>query len=206
MLHSTAEEYNIFYALGVTPSVIFGDTVLPSHLQWIPAPLTAITHMFLHGGWMHLLGNLWYLWIFGNNIEDAMGHTKFILFYIACGFVAVIAQAIPDLASTVPMIGASGAISGILGAYLVLYPRAIITILVPIFIYPKFFHVQAKWVLGAWFFLQLFLSIFSGSGSDGGVAFAAHIGGFIGGMLLCPLFKHRYVPLALFKPHNKHEE
>jgi len=112
------------YQYGAIPAVLFGIESLPRDMAAVPASFSLLTSMFLHGGWMHLLGNMLYLWIFGNNIEDAMGHVRFIIFYILCGIIAAYTHALMDPGSTIPMIGASGAISGVLGAYLLLYPRA----------------------------------------------------------------------------------
>ncbi len=142
---------------------------------------TVVTSMFLHGGWLHLLGNLWFLWVFGNNVEDAMGHGRFIVFYLLCGVAAALAQVAVDPGSAVPMVGASGAISGVMGAYAILYPRVRIHTLVVLVI--LFFRVSVPaWVmLGYWFLLQL-----AGTTVDqvGGVAFWAHAGGFLAGALL----------------------
>jgi membrane associated rhomboid family serine protease len=154
--------------------------------------MTVLTSMFLHGGWLHLLGNLLYLWIFGNNVEDAMGHGRFAIFYLLCGIIAVWAHAGWDPASTVPMIGASGAISGVLGAYLLLYPHARVLVGIPIGLYIHPMRLPAVWVLGFWIFLQLFSLFFKG---DDGVAWLAHLGGFVAGMALIPLFKRRDVTL-----------
>ena len=112
------------YAYGVIPTVLFGNDSLPPELARIPPELTILTSMFMHGGWMHIIGNMLYLWIFGNNIEDVLGHVRFVLFYLLCGTAAALAQSLADTHSEVPMIGASGAIAGVLGAYLVLFPRA----------------------------------------------------------------------------------
>jgi membrane associated rhomboid family serine protease len=142
----------------------------------------------------HLLGNLLFLWVFGNNIEDAMGHTRFVFFYLFCGVAAVLAQILPDPASAVPMVGASGAISGVLGAYMLLYPRARILIALPpplIFVTVGWF--RAIWVLTVWFALQLAMSMVFDT--ESGIAFGAHIGGFLAGLMLIPLFKFAHVPL-----------
>ncbi len=141
---------------------------------------------------MHLIGNMLYLWIFGNNIEDSMGHARFILFYILCGIGAAMAQAIPNPESTIPMIGASGAISGVLGAYLLLYPHAKVLVLVPLGFYITTFRLPAGAVLLFWFIFQMINSLLS-AGQQGGVAWGAHIGGFVTGMLLIPFFKYRRV-------------
>lgn len=186
----------IVYALGVTPAALFGHAELPQELVWVPTYATVFTSMFLHGGWMHLIGNMLFLWVFGNNIEASMGHVKFVIFYLLCGVAAVMAQGLPDTQSTIPMIGASGAISGLLGAYLLLYPRARVTVIIPIFIIIQTVKVPALVVLGIWFLIQLFSSFSAGYGG-GGVAFGAHIGGFIAGMVLIPLFKKRDIPLQI---------
>ena len=186
----------IVYALGVTPAVLFGYAALPDELVWVPTYATVFSSMFLHGGWMHLIGNMLFLWVFGNNIEAAMGHTRYLAFYLLCGIGAVLAQGLPDTQSQIPMIGASGAISGLLGAYMLLYPRARVTVLIPIFVIIQTVKVPALVVLGVWFLMQLFSSFNAGYGG-GGVAFGAHIGGFIAGMLLIPLFKNRDVQLQI---------
>jgi membrane associated rhomboid family serine protease len=150
--------------------------------------------MFLHGGWLHLIGNMLFLWIFGNNIEDAVGHLRFIIFYLLCGGMAALAQIAVQPDSVVPMIGASGAVSGVLGAYLLLYPRAKVLVLVPIWIFLKFVEVPAVLMLVVWFSLQLLSGLFSPPG-EAGIAFWAHIGGFVAGLVLIPLFKKRSVRL-----------
>lgn len=147
---------------------------------------TIVTSMFLHGGWFHLLGNMWFLWVFGNNVEDAMGHLRFAAFYLLCGIAAALAQVTVEPGSPVPMVGASGAISGVMGAYAMLYPRVRIHTLVVLVI--LFFRVAVPaWVmLGYWFLLQL---LSTGMGQVGGVAFWAHIGGFLAGVGLIFVFK-----------------
>jgi membrane associated rhomboid family serine protease len=142
--------------------------------------------MFLHGGWLHLLGNMLFLWIFGDDVEDALGQPGFIVFYLLAGMMAALAQALPDPDSTVPIVGASGAISGLLGAYLVLYPRSQINVLVPIFIVVDVVRLPAFVVLAFWFVVQL-LYDFAGPDMAGGIAFRAHIGGFIFGMVMAPI-------------------
>ncbi len=182
------------YSLGMIPATLFGSKALPDELVVVPAWMTLFTSMFMHGGWMHLIGNMLYLWIFGNNVEDAMGHARFIVFYLLCGLAAALMQALPNTDSVVPMIGASGAISGILGAYALMYPHARVLVAIPIGFIITTWRVPAYYVLGFWFLLQLISSAFSGD-QQGGVAFAAHIGGFIAGMALIPLFKYRHIPL-----------
>jgi len=184
----------IIYALGVIPAVLFEHKVLPDSIELVPAWLSIITSMFLHGGWMHLLGNMLYLYIFANNIEEAMGHTRFLIFYLTCGVAAALAQSLPEPESTIPMIGASGAISGVLGAYLLLFPTARVLVVVPLGFYFHSFRIQAFWVLGFWFVLQLVNTVLNSS-QEGGVAWGAHIGGFIAGLLLVGLFKKSHYKL-----------
>ena len=162
--------------------------------DWAGRFTPILTSMFLHGGWMHLIGNMLYLWIFGDNVEDSMGHVRFLIFYLLSGIAAVFAQALPDPGSQIPMIGASGAISGVLGGYLLLYPHARVLVLIPLGIIMHTVRLPAGWVLALWFGLQLLSNLMSDR-VGGGVAFRAHIGGFIAGMILVPLFKHRNVRL-----------
>lgn len=181
-------------SLGVIPATLLGDARLPTELYLIPPIGTIFTSMFLHGGWLHLIGNMLYLWIFSDNVEDAMGHGRFIVFYLLCGVAAALAQALPNAQSEIPMIGASGAISGVLGAYLLLYPRAQVLVLVPLGFFSQLVHLPAMLVLGLWFAIQL-LSNAMADANTGGVAFGAHIGGFVAGMVLLPFFKARGVAL-----------
>ncbi len=185
-----ADGQRAIVALGVIPAVLLGNAQLPAELAWLPAPATILTSMFLHGGWMHFLGNMLYLWIFADNVEDAFGHGRFIVFYLVCGLVAALAQALPAPESTIPMIGASGAISGVLGAYLVLYPQARVRVIVPLGIVMQMMRLPAWIVLALWFGLQLVQNALTAEGG-GGVAFRAHIGGFIAGVLLLPVFGFR---------------
>jgi membrane associated rhomboid family serine protease len=183
------------YSLGVIPAVLFDRAELPAELAWIPAEATIFTSMFLHGGIMHLVGNMLYLWIFGNNIEDSMGHVRFAIFYLLCGVTAALGQAWMNPDSQIPMIGASGAISGVLGAYLLLFPHARVLTVVPLGLYSQMIRLPALLVLGFWFVMQIFSSAAAGGGDQGGVAWFAHIGGFVAGMVLIPMFKYRDVPL-----------
>ena len=185
--HSPQDMNLIFMRMGVIPALLIGDARAAPELNILLPAATIFTSMFLHGGWMHLIGNMLYLWIFGNNIEDAMGHGRFIIFYLLCGICAVFAQAIPDPDSTIPMVGASGAISGVLGAYLLLYPNARVLMLVPLGFFTRIMYLPAWVVLAMWFGLQLISS--AAQGGEGGVAFGAHIGGFIAGMVLVSAFK-----------------
>ena len=149
-----------------------------------------LTMMFLHGGWLHIIGNMWFLGIFGDNVEDRMGPLRFLLFYLLCGFVAGLVHMATNSSSTVPALGASGAIAGVMGAYLVLYPRARILAVFPIFFYPLFFEVPAVLYIGIWFLMQ-FLSgtaaVVSGQ-QAGGIAWWAHVGGFVTGLLTYWIF------------------
>jgi membrane associated rhomboid family serine protease len=188
-------------ALGAIPAVLFDRAELAPELVWVPAWATVLTSMFLHGGFWHLLGNMLYLWIFGNNVEDATGHLRFAAFYLVCGAVAAGAHAFSDPDSTVPMIGASGAISGVLGAYLLLFPHARVLVGVPLGFYLHTLYLPAIWVLGFWFALQL-LSVALSDASGGGVAWLAHVGGFVAGLVLIPLFKRRGVRLWAPPPHR----
>jgi membrane associated rhomboid family serine protease len=150
-----------------------------------------ITSMFLHGSWMHLIGNLWFLWIFGNNVEDSMGHGRFLVFYLLTGLVAAGGHVLSDPGSVVPMVGASGAISAIMGAYLLLYPRARVHTLIIIIIIFRVISLPAWFFLLYWFLLQVASSRMQGGGASGGVAFWAHIGGFLAGLALVKLFQNR---------------
>ena len=185
---------NAVLSLGMIPAVIFNLQQLHPELVTVPALATFFTSMFLHGGWMHLIGNMLYLWIFGNNVEDAMGHRRFIAFYLICGVAAALTQAIPDVHSTTPMIGASGAISGVLGAYLLLYPHARVLVVIPLGFYIHATRIKAGWVLGFSFALQIVNSVISGD-QQGGVAWGAHIGGFVAVLAFIPFFKYKHVPL-----------
>ncbi len=170
--------------LGFVPAQLWAD-----HTHW-PALLTS---MFLHGGWLHVLGNMWTLYLFGDNVEDRMGPVRFLVFYLVCGVAAALAHAGIDPHSTVPTIGASGAIAGVLGAYVLLYPRAQVITLVFVGIFPLVVELSALVYFGIWFLTQLFsgtLALISPE-SFSGVAWWAHIGGFVAGMLLCPLFLRR---------------
>jgi membrane associated rhomboid family serine protease len=156
-----------------------------------------LTHQFLHGGWLHIISNMWALWIFGDNVEDAMGHVRFGAFYLICGVLAGVTQLLAQPHSQVPSLGASGAIAGVLGAYLLLYPKARLVVFVPIFFLPYFFELPAVLYLGFWFLSQLFNGTLALANPDqaGGIAFWAHVGGFAAGMLLCRPFVRRRRPL-----------
>ena len=174
-------------SFGVIPAAVLGEKE-----SYINPYLTIFTSMFMHGSWMHLIGNMVFLWIFGDNIEDSMGHKKFIVFYFVSGICAALLQAIIDPSSDIPMIGASGAIAGVLGSYLVLHPKANVNVLFWLFIFITVIKVPAFIVLSIWIISQFFSASI---GSEGGVAYYAHIGGFIGGALLISFFKDSHVRL-----------
>lgn len=158
-----------------------------------PNPLlTLLTAMFIHGGWLHILGNMLFLWVFGDNVEDAMGHAGYLVFYLLCGLIAGLGQVLSDTQAAVPAVGASGAIAGVLGAYLVLYPRASVSTVIPIFFIPWIVHIPAFVLMIFWFFTQLISSnlfaVAHAMGGSGGVAYVAHVAGFLAGALLVFFF------------------
>jgi membrane associated rhomboid family serine protease len=161
------------------------------------------TSMFLHGSWMHLLGNMWFLWLFGNNIEDSMGHLRFIVFYLLCGLAAAMGQVVTNPSSVVPMVGASGAISGVMGAYLVLFPNVRVYALVPIVIFITSVALPAWVMLGYWFLIQFVSGLLTSADEVGGVAFWAHVGGFVAGVVLIKLFT-REDYLEAHRSHHWH--
>ena len=179
-----------FYSFGLIPSVLLGNSQLSQDLYVIPAFLTIFSSMFVHGGFMHLIGNMLYMWIFADNIEDNLGKTKFLIFYLLCGIGAAMAQVFADTSSQVPMVGASGAIGGILGAYLINHPNAKVLVLIPFGFFSQLIKIKALYVLGFWFVLQFINSALS-SPQGGGVAYAAHIGGFISGIILILFFNKK---------------
>ena len=185
----------ITHQFGFIPAILFGQATFGTDGGLVPAWTTLFTSMFMHGSIMHLGGNMLYLWIFGNNIEDVMGHGRFLVFYLICGLAATMAQALPDMSSTIPMIGASGAISGVLGAYLLLFPKAQVQVVIPIgfFMMRK---IPAGWLLGIWIAFQV-MSGMSSEAAGGGVAWWAHVGGFVAGMMLVHLFRQRNPTPAL---------
>lgn len=163
------------------------NCIIDSTGRW----LTLFSHMFMHGGWFHLIGNMWFLAVFGDNVEDAMGRFRFVIFYLLCGIAAAYSQMLVDPQSMSPMVGASGAIGGIMGAYAVLYPRTPVHMLVFLGFYVDRIIVPAYFMLGYWFFLQLISTLPIIGGRSGGVAFWAHIGGFVAGILLITFFKDK---------------
>lgn len=187
--------------LGVIPAELLGRLDKPvsvpigpgvfCQVGTTPAWYTVVSSMFVHGGWFHLLGNMWFLWLFGNNVEDSMGHARFVAFYLVTGIVAALAQVMVSPGSSVPMVGASGAISGVMGGYLVLYPLVRIHMLVFIGFLVTTIAVPAYLMLLYWAFIQFLSSLWSlgaGEAGGGGIAFMAHLGGFVAGALLVSLF------------------
>jgi len=181
---------------GQLERVLFSIAFIPARFwlpgNWIADLFTMGASMFLHGSLMHIGSNMLYLWIFGDNVEDRLGHFRYLVFYLLCGVIATLAHAVFSPGSTIPAIGASGAIAGVLGAYLILYPRAQVMTLIPIFFFITIRHIPAVFILGLWFVLQLFSGVGSLGVTDaqdmGGVAYFAHIGGFVAGMALIGLF------------------
>ncbi len=196
----------LFYLFGVVPArythpdwaLMFG---LPLNDYW-----PFITNIFLHGGWVHFIGNMWMLYLFGDNVEDRMGHGRFLAFYMLSGLAASITHVAFNMHSTVPAIGASGAIAGVMGAYFVMFPTARVITLIPIFFLPYFIEIPAFLYLGIWFASQIFSGTFSllTPETGGGIAWWAHIGGFITGILLLPVFRkkkrsyRRYFPDEIY--------
>jgi membrane associated rhomboid family serine protease len=187
--------------LGMIPAVLFGAARLPARLALVAPPLTLVSSMFLHSGWLHLIGNMIYLFVFGKGVEVALGSLRFLVFYLLCGIAAALTQALTDPAATLPMVGASGAIAGVLGAYLVLYPLGQVFVFFWIIIFFRVIAVPAILLLGFWFLMQL-LSAEGASSSVGGVAVWAHVGGFIAGMILV-LVMHRRDVAMLQAPRTR---
>jgi membrane associated rhomboid family serine protease len=182
------------FAFGLIPARLLGRAELSPALDIFPAWATIFTSMLMHGGWLHLGGNMLFLWIFGDNVEDSMGHTRFLVFYLLCGLAAGLTQAYVSPDSVIPMVGASGAISGILGAYLLLHPQATVRTLVFLGFFVTIIHVPALIVLGLWFIVQ-FWSAAAAPLDEPGVAFWAHVGGFVAGLILVLFFRRSGVAL-----------
>ncbi|HEX7795918.1 MAG TPA: rhomboid family intramembrane serine protease [Vicinamibacterales bacterium] len=183
-----------FYELGLPreelPVFLRQFGVVPAYFS----PPTLITSMFLHGSWSHVLGNMWYLWIFGDNVEDRMGHFRFLIFYLLCGIIAALGQIFIDPTSTLPTIGASGAIAGVMGAYFVLYPQSRVLTLIPLIIFWEIVELPAIFLLGFWFLMQLFSAgaiAATANSQMGGVAFMAHVAGFLTGVAGVFVFRKR---------------
>lgn len=187
-------QQRLIAALGAIPAVLLTDARLPADLDWIPRQATLVSALFLHASWMHLLGNLLFLWIYGDSVEEALGHARFLLFYVACGVIALVAQALAEPTSAYPIIGASGAVAAVLGAYLLLFPRARVLTLVLLPFFATTLRVPAMLLLPLWFAVQLVSDLAARHGGAQ-VAFRAHIVGFIAGLALAPLLKRRGVRL-----------
>jgi len=174
------------FLYGIVP-LRYSDPNLSAHFTGFQQYLPFLTSMFLHGGFLHIIGNMWFLYIFGDNIEDRLGHIRYLFFYLLCGVTAGLVHLLTNWDSKIPTIGASGAISGIMGAYLLLYPRSKILTLIPIFLFIQFIEIPAFIFLGYWLLIQLFSASLT-SRNVGGIAFWAHIGGFIAGLLFIKIF------------------
>jgi len=184
----------VIQSLGATP-VAFTRLHGLVGARPLPVLATLVTAMFLHGGFLHVAGNMLYLWIFGNNIEEVVGHARFVLFYLLCGFTAALVQIVATPASRVPMIGASGAIAGVLGAYLVLFPTARVHTLIFVLFFARVVPIPSVIVLGLWFLLQL---LSADQVAQGGIAVFAHIGGFVAGLLLIVPFRRKRPRQSLY--------
>lgn len=200
-LRSKVELFHIF---GVVPQRFFN----PTWAAWVGYPEASVipffTYMFLHSGWLHIIFNMWMLWIFGDNIEDVTGHFGFVVFYVLCGLAAVGAHILSDTGSSVPVIGASGAVAGVMGAYLVLYPHGRVYTLFPIFIFPLILRVPSVFFLGFWFLSQFFSGLFSvANGAAQAVAWWAHVGGFLTGIVLITVFRGRGRCKYCYNPASK---
>jgi len=182
-------ENRIVAGLGVIPAVLFGTAALPQGLPLVPEPITLVTSLFLHGSFLHLAGNMLFLWVFGDNVEDGMGHARFLIFFLLCGIAACLAHCLMNPLSTAPLIGASGAIAGVVAAYLILYPRVKVWALyfgrLPL-------QVPAMYAIGFWILLQVGSAFLSG---DQDVGWFAHLGGLAAGAALTPMLRRRYDPV-----------
>ncbi|HEX8165573.1 MAG TPA: rhomboid family intramembrane serine protease [Beijerinckiaceae bacterium] len=182
-------EQTVAVGFGVIPAVLFGTKTLPASLHFVPEPLTLVTSIFLHGSVLHLAGNMLFLWVFGDNVEDGMGHRRFLVFFLLCGVAAGLAHAAMMPSSTVPLIGASGAIAGVVAAYLILYPRVKLWALffgrIPL-------HVPAMWAIGFWIVLNVLGALIA---EDDNIGWYAHLGGLAAGAALTPILRRRYDPV-----------
>jgi membrane associated rhomboid family serine protease len=186
-LNALAWIYELFLPRDELTLFLQAFGVVPAQFQ---TP-TLFTSMFLHGSWSHVVGNMWYLWIFGDNVEDRVGHVRFAAFYLLCGLVAAVGQIFMDPEAALPMIGASGAIAGVMGAYFVLYPRSRVLTLIPLIIFWEVIEVPAIVLLGFWFLMQLFSAgaIAATASTGGGIAFMAHVAGFVSGIVAIYAFR-----------------
>lgn len=198
----TSQLEALFYQWGLVPAH-YSQPTLSAHLSWQELAGPFVTSMFTHGGWMHVIGNLWMLWIFGDNVEDFLGHGRYALFYLLTGIGAGLVHLFTNWDSVVPTVGASGAIAGVMGAYLILYPTARVLTVVPVFIVLVPLHVPALLFIGLWFVMQFLSGTFSLMGApDGGIAWWAHIGGFVFGVFLLWLLgtgRHRVTERTDFR-------
>jgi hypothetical protein len=185
----------LIYEFGVVPRHVTGALGGSPDFSLVGAILPIFTSMFMHGSWLHIIGNMWVLWIFGDNIEDYLGHFNYLVFYLVSGIAAGIAHILLNLGSNVPSVGASGAIAGVMGAYFLLYPRARVLTIVPLIFFFFFWTLPAWVVLGYWFLIQFLsgaaTSIAYSSRTGGGIAFWAHVGGFVAGIVLIKVFPER---------------
>jgi membrane associated rhomboid family serine protease len=184
---------NIFYLFGLVPARYSLTKWAYIHGLSFDNYLSFLTNMFLHGGWLHILGNMWFLYLFGSTVEDRMGHIRFLIFYLFSGIIASATYFLIDIHSTIPEFGASGAIAGVMGAYLVMFPKAKIITLIPILFFPFFIELSAFVYIGFWFILQLFSGTlsFTSPTTGGGIAWWAHVGGFITGIVFLPFFRKK---------------
>jgi membrane associated rhomboid family serine protease len=185
----------LIYTFGVVPRNVVGALGGSAHFNPLAGFVPILTSMFLHAGWLHVIGNMWFLWIFGDNIEDYLGHFVYLVFYLLCGFAASFAHILLNLGSPVPSVGASGAIAGVMGAYFLLYPKARVLTLVPLIVFFTFWWLPAWIMLGYWFLIQFLggasTAIAYSNQSNGGIAFWAHVGGFVTGLVLIKVFPER---------------
>jgi membrane associated rhomboid family serine protease len=187
--YSPLGENEMVAGFGLIPGVVFGTEVLPPGFPLVPAWLTLTTNIFMHASLFHLVGNMLFLWVFGDNVEDAMGHGRFLLFFVLCGTIASLLHAVVTPEQHRPLIGASGGVSGVVAAYLILYPRVRIW---GLFLMGIPLHVPAYGAIGFWFVLQFVSAFFGG---DEAVGWFAHLGGFVAGAILIPIMRHRYDPV-----------
>ncbi len=181
----------IYYAFGLVPAEVMNTIFTGTSLT--PVLVSFVTAMFIHGGWLHVIGNMLFLWVFGDNVEDRLGHLKYLLFYLVAGAAGSLAHIISNPFSTVPIVGASGAVAGVLGAYIIAFPRSRVLALVPIFIIFTLMEIPAVVFIALWFVLQLFNGVLSLGGNAQTVAYWAHVGGFIMGAILIKTMSPRVV-------------
>jgi membrane associated rhomboid family serine protease len=193
------------FSYGAIPALITGAEIRPGYFSDIPDKATLFTSIFMHGGLLHLGGNMLYLWIFGDNVEDSMGPVRFTLFYLACGVAATLTHIAIDPSSVTPLVGASGAIAGVLAAYLMLYPHAEVRVMIVILIFVRWASFPAVAVLAGWLIIQFLSAPASLSSDGGGVAYFAHIGGFVAGLILTPFMRQSSHPIFPAKEKETRE-